>query len=141
MADEQNQQDVATPVMPRRERWAKRLFLAGLAFVGLLVVSPFVWLWVAGLVRERDARSAGERILATGSPLVASVDAEDGLTVMLVPGAGAEEARDVWCDLVLPTGLDWLTAEVGSADPSGWWTAPESCSDAFDYPRFAAGPV
>jgi hypothetical protein len=129
--------------MPGRERWAKRLFLAGLAFMGLLVVSPFVWLWVTGLVRERDARSAAERILASDSPLVASVvvDAEEGLVVMLVPGAGDAEARDVWCDLVLPTGLDWLTAEVGSADPSGWWTAPEDCSDAFDYPRFAAGPV
>ncbi len=113
-----------------------------LAAVGLYVV----WAWPRDL-ESQDVRGAEARIRQAASPLVvgveAGIDSVDGnlLFIDLVAGANDAQARDVWCELVLPTGIDPTLVLVGPIDIAGTWAAPADCTDPASIPAFVPWPT
>lgn len=141
------------PDVPDRPsaRWPVVLLLGFsvvLSLVGLLTVSvfvffaPFHWLPDDGA----DVDTPAGRVRAAALPVVTDVTIDrdwfdgDTLFITLVPGATDLQARAIWCELVLPTGVDPSFVSVGLDEPVGDWDAPADCSDQSDVPSFHAWP-
>lgn len=72
-------------------------------------------------VKVRDALRASE--------IVASWGWDSGyLTVWLARGKGAAAAHRVWCDILVPYGVDEDTATVYRRDLTEWYPRPD-CTD------------
>ncbi len=78
---------------------------------------------------------------AAGDPRVASVEFHpdwfDGDTalIVLVEASTDKDARDVWCEVLLPNGLHQDNAVLH--DSRGYWDPPADCADADDVPSIA----
>lgn len=131
----------------RRSSLADGLLLS----IGLVVVLVAAGIGAVGLVtvasvtpraadrRREDVDGAVALVQAAGSPIVRAVAAEPNvfgrktLMVDLTRRAWIAEARTVWCDVVLPTGIGREFVEVRSAD--GQWRAPTDCTDPTSDPE------
>jgi hypothetical protein len=120
------------------------LSLVGLLTVAVLVLfAPFHWLADDGA----DVDTPASRVRAAALPVVADVTIDrdwfdgDTLFITLVPSATDEQARAIWCELVLPTGVDPSFVTVGLDEPVGDWDAPADCSHQSDVPNFWSWPA
>jgi hypothetical protein len=77
--------------------------------------------------------------MASGHAVVSevTVDGEGRTRIRLAPGATDRDARDIWCDLVVPVrGYDASsTVVVDERDRRRHWPAPRDCSDPMDVPK------
>lgn len=60
--------------------------------------------------------------------------------ITLVGGATDAQARDVWCEHILPTGVRRAMVVVSRGLDSGEWPPPTDCSDPDDIPAFRPVP-
>ena len=122
-----------------RERWAKRLFLFGMAFMILMLASPSVIFVAREYQTDEYWQEVADRVGAIASPLIDRVvaDREHGLIITLASDADDDDAREVWCSVLAPSGIDMTEATIEKAEPAGHWPTPQACEDDFwDVPGF-----
>lgn len=121
------------------------LFAAGMVAVGVAdLYAAFGWPlpWDA----SRDVRRAEAMIRQAASPFVVDVEADvdsldgDSLFIDVVAGATDQQARDAWCSVVLPTGIDPGIVLLGPVDVLGTWAAPADCEDPSSIPPLVLWP-
>ncbi len=91
----------------------------------------------------RDAIDAADHIRALDRPIIETVRADatfmDGayIHVLLLPSANDADARGVWCDVVIPTGIDSEVEVIVGLDDEQltYWPPPTDCDDATDIPE------
>ena len=96
-----------------------------MAVLATLLVLPTACTQIEAAVRVSNAV---DTIREAGSPLVhgAYVDSGDA-RIMLSKDAGERQARTVWCELLIPNGLDPSNATLYSFDHSRTWPMPADC--------------
>jgi hypothetical protein len=97
--------------------------------------------WGRSRALAEEARLQSLAAQARARSTVAFADAwEDSgqreITVMLVPTATDRDARDLYCDLIVPSGWVADSLVVRGED---YWVEPEDCSDPNDVPRAMSG--
>lgn len=91
----------------------------------------------------RDAIDAADHIRALDLPTIDRVRANatfmDGayIHVLLLPSANDADARGVWCDVVIPTGIGSDVEVIVGLDDEQltYWPLPTDCDDATDIPE------
>lgn len=103
-----------------------------------LVVTPVVgvlWYVTRGFTEDEGGLLA--RVGRIEHPAIDEVwrseDTGKTVVVHLVGTATDEDARDVWCEVIGQTAIDW-DLNVSVENGRKWWTSPARCSDPTDVP-------
>lgn len=110
-------------------------------FLLLLLTSTAVVF--AGCSSDTGARSGIDRVKALGHPLVQGTLVRgdwldgDAALVYVANDATDADARTVWCDVMIPSGLSEgkLRVHLATADQRHLWPMPRHCDDPDDIPK------
>lgn len=112
-----------------RDRATNRLDVnsSGLAVAALILALTALGCEMA--IEGVMVSNAIDEVRAADSPLVgwSYVDSGDA-RIGLARGLGRREARAVWCEILLPLGLDGSNTMVMSYNYQRKWPAPSTCS-------------
>lgn len=108
--------------------------------IGLAVVVAVIG---AGCSSDTGAREGIDRVLALGSPLIeeASVRGDflsgDEAYVYIANDSDDADARLVWCEVMIPSGLSEGKVRVvlATLDERYLWYMPQDCSDPGEVPE------
>lgn len=103
-----------------------------------LVATPVVGaIWYVNRGFTEDEAGLLARVGRVDHPAIDEVwrsdDTMKTVFVELVGTATDQDARDVWCDLIGQTAIDW-NLDVSVQNGRTWWPAPKRCSDPADIP-------
>jgi hypothetical protein len=130
---------VSQPATTEGERTSRRSWIDWPFLLALSVVVIPVLAGIYYLTRGFSEDEAGlmARVARSDHPMIAEVsrsgDTDHFVIVRLVGSATDQDARDVWCEVIGQTAIDWHL-KVSVETRMRAWPAPAHCSDPSDIP-------